>query len=389
MKPKQEAGPSPVSLRRAIANLLRFADIDLRDARMLTRRGSLRNAVVLIRSAMDQLIGAILVSEQGSEGQQIAGGVDRISDDNPFKARLSTLAASIPRPPTVRADGSSSKPPNGSSLSKKLERVAALLAEFSKHFGVGFANESPARTADPIRPAPPPPLKAQPKLRPPPVAAQAAAKKPGGSRPAQRQVAEPQTTRPEEHKVPRMEDTAPVAVARSDVAKPTKAVVSSESQSRLSRPGRVQEPTPAASRKVSGASGVGRGPADARPIVARHRPDASLTSTFFWSLMDRWKVADLDALALIGHAGGRTKKGTRPRFKLSDAENDMVVHLRDVDDALSAAGLDSANWLREPISGTPFSGTYPLDFVTQNRVSGARQLSRYILQQGLRLSLKG
>jgi hypothetical protein len=222
MKPKQEAGPSPVSLRRAIANLLRFADIDLRDARMLTRRGSLRNAVVLIRSAMDHLIGASLVSEQGSVGQQIGGGVDRISDDNPFKARLSTLAASIPKPPTVRADGSSSKPPNGSSLSKKSERVAALLAECSKLFGVGFANESPARTADPIRPAPPPPppLKAQPKPRPPPVVAQAAAKEPGGYRPAQRQVAEPQATRPEEHKVLRTEDTAPVAVARIDVAEP-------------------------------------------------------------------------------------------------------------------------------------------------------------------------
>jgi hypothetical protein len=47
--------------------------------------------------------------------------------------------------------------------------------------------------------------------------------------------------------------------ARSDVAEPTKAVLSSESQSRLSRPGRVREPTPEASRKVSDATATATG----------------------------------------------------------------------------------------------------------------------------------
>ena len=104
--------------------------------------------------------------------------------------------------------------------------------------------------------------------------------------------------------------------------------------------------------------------------------------------MDRWGIADLDALALLGHTGGLTKKGTRPRFKLTDAESDMFVHLRNVDGALSTLGLDPREWLTKPIAAPPFSGSTPIALMMQDHVAGARALSRYILRQGLRLSLQ-
>ena len=103
--------------------------------------------------------------------------------------------------------------------------------------------------------------------------------------------------------------------------------------------------------------------------------------------MDDWGVSDLDALALLGHPGGLTRKGTRPRFKLDDAETDMAIHLRDVDAALRSLGLDPTRWLRTPLAEDPFRGATPLDFMTEHRSPGVRRLHHHILQLGLRLSL--
>ena len=125
------------------------------------------------------------------------------------------------------------------------------------------------------------------------------------------------------------------------------------------------------------------------PGVAIHsgRPASDISSVVFWSLMDRWKVADLDALALLGHAAGITRKGTRPRFKPSEAEADMLIRLGEIDEALISAKLDPREWLRKPVAAAPFRGVAPLAFITQSRLPGARAVSHYIFQQGLRLSL--
>ena len=104
--------------------------------------------------------------------------------------------------------------------------------------------------------------------------------------------------------------------------------------------------------------------------------------------MDRWGVSDLDALALLGHAGGLTQTGTRPRFKLSAAENEMMAQLQDIDGALDALGLAPRRWLRKPLPDAPFSGADPITFVTRHRLPGARDLRQHILQQGLRRSLQ-
>ena len=103
--------------------------------------------------------------------------------------------------------------------------------------------------------------------------------------------------------------------------------------------------------------------------------------------MNRWGVAELDALAILGHFGGLTKKGTRPRFKLNPDEIDILTRLRDIDLALTTARLDPQEWLREPIAAKPFLGVAPLSYLSQSGLPGARELIHYIFQQGLRWSI--
>ena len=105
--------------------------------------------------------------------------------------------------------------------------------------------------------------------------------------------------------------------------------------------------------------------------------------------MDRWKIADIEALALIGHEGGLTKKGTRPRFKLVDGEVDAFLGLQEIETAMAPLQLDPSRWLRKPLKGDPFCGTTPLAFITRTGTSGIRATIRFILQSGLRMSVSG
>jgi hypothetical protein len=77
-------------------------------------------------------------------------------------------------------------------------------------------------------------------------------------------------------------------------------------------------------------------------------------------LIDRWKVGDVAALDLIGHSGGLTKKGSRPRFKLTGAEAEVYGYLREIDSALEPHGIDPADWIQRPISEAPFNRDTPL-----------------------------
>jgi hypothetical protein len=98
-------------------------------------------------------------------------------------------------------------------------------------------------------------------------------------------------------------------------------------------------------------------------------------------------VPDLAALELLGHAGGLTKKGTRPRFKVIGAEADMLAYLQELEAALTAMGTDPGRWINEPIKAAPFRGATPLAFMTRTRTEGARDVVRFVLQQGLRGSV--
>ena len=105
--------------------------------------------------------------------------------------------------------------------------------------------------------------------------------------------------------------------------------------------------------------------------------------------MDRWAIPDLPALRLIGHSGGLSKKGTRPRFKLAGEEADMAKLLFEIDQAISNLGLDPKAWVNKPIKIAPFEGGTPLSYLSRNRLQGTQQVSRYILKNGLKLSMGG
>ncbi len=109
----------------------------------------------------------------------------------------------------------------------------------------------------------------------------------------------------------------------------------------------------------------------------RARP-GSVSSAVFWSLMDRWEVADTEALRLVGHPGGLTKKGTRPRFKLDGDEVEAFLGLQEIDTALDALKLHPPSWLRQAVKEQPFGGTAPLAFLVRVRpcpASGPRSAS--------------
>jgi hypothetical protein len=325
-----EGSSERASIRQVIASLLRLADADARDAQLLADAGSERNASVLLRNAVSRLIEVVVASEQGHAGPAETG---RIDARNPLKARLMALDSLPADPPALLRDGRLSDPPAAASLEGAFGELRTALSCLARHFGVDTESTGPAATAEPLRsvvPASPParkhaPAPASPKPgRQPPVKAGPAAKASTGA-------------------AGRPADTAPARQEAED--------------------GEPHErPTP-------------------------HVP-AGLSSGIFWSLVDHWGLPDLDALALIGHAGGLTRKGTRPRFKLTEKEAEVVAAMRSLDAALGQLGLDPAKWLLSPLRPEPFGGRPPLDVIRTGRLEGLRAVSRHVVQMGLRLSLK-
>lgn len=120
----------------------------------------------------------------------------------------------------------------------------------------------------------------------------------------------------------------------------------------------------------------------------RAEPASSFPSAAFWSLMDRWGIGDLDALALVGHDGGLTKKGTRPRFRLQGPEAHRYAGLRALDTALSTLGQEPTQFLHTAQTQAPFNGDTPLALLHRDGVEGARSLIRDLTRQGFQAGLK-
>ncbi len=130
--------------------------------------------------------------------------------------------------------------------------------------------------------------------------------------------------------------------------------------------------------QAPGAGGTMIAPAAAGPVGAAP----------FWSLMDRWAVDDAQALRLIGHAGGLTKKGMRPRFRLAGAEASQFRLLQQIDADLGSASLRPAEWLRAPAAKAgPLGGRSPLEHIAEAGEAGARAVHRMLLQEVLRRSM--
>jgi hypothetical protein len=85
------------------------------------------------------------------------------------------------------------------------------------------------------------------------------------------------------------------------------------------------------------------------PVIHAHR--TGLSSGTFWSLVDHWPLPDLDA-------------------------------------TLAQLGLEPAKWLSTPLRPDPFRGAAPRDVIRRNRLQGLRDVSRYLTQMSLRLSLQ-
>lgn len=133
-------------------------------------------------------------------------------------------------------------------------------------------------------------------------------------------------------------------------------------------------------------------PPDPQPL-SLPAPLGPVSSAAFWSLMDRWGVGDADALALLGHAGGLTRRGTRPRFRLAGAEIARFHGFQNLDDALASLGADPRAWLHAANPAAPFSGAAPLATLlwaggdTARRETILRDATRHVVGEGLRRSL--
>ena len=79
----------------------------------------------------------------------------------------------------------------------------------------------------------------------------------------------------------------------------------------------------------------------------------------FWSLMERWRVPDDQALELIAYDGKLPDRGKRPRFRLNSAQSEVASSLVEIDIALTAARM-GAEWLQEPMADTDRT---PLDLL--------------------------
>ena len=293
----------------AMATLLRLADADLRDAAVLECGRDPRNAPALAGRAVARMVDAVVATEAGWPCSA-TGDLDLVPDQNPLRRSLAGASALFPptASPIPLDDGRTPPMPDRGTLHEGMLAARALLKDLATCFEVDLFGNGPAGRIAPIRPEPAPPPRQASK---PPVLKRAS-------------LPVPAPAKPEPASKP-----AKVASKRSTTTKATR------------RPERPIEKLPAAEPHNIG---------ERSPIEARPRP-GSTASSRFWSLMDKWRVPDAEALDLIGHPGGLTKKGTRPRFKLAGDEVEMLRGAQEIDAALVALKLDASRWIPEPVKG--------------------------------------
>jgi len=321
----------------AIASLRRIANADLTDAHLVLRRGQGRNAAVLGSRALASLIRAVAASETGWSPDEWEDGIDAIPSANPLQHDL--LAAEVlladVADQRVEPDGHVEPASDNADVSDALDRVDEILDAASQAFGVDLSGEAPAANADPIRPAP--------------DGAEEPLDEPGSPTGEAGEPSRAEEARPDREDLPE-KDEAPAVPAtvvsarrprrRSGASSPTstpeaavagKTVIirrkpprqPSKGSRKASPPFKHIITLPSAKRPSnrSQATDAAGDPASAAgrqdaPRQVVHQGPHDYTSTVFWALMDRWKLSDVEALNLIGHPGGLTKKGTRPRALL-------------------------------------------------------------------------
>jgi hypothetical protein len=331
-------------LDRAVANLLRLASWNVKDAELLSAGRNPENAPFLMQWAVHRVVEAVVATEHGWPMSAEPIHLGHIPDENPLKLALARVAnlAQPPKPLALLPDGDIPREFDREAFRRDVAAVRSLLQDLAKRFSVDLLGNEPAEQAAPVRPeaAPQPD---PPKARQKP---QAVAKTPASPESQSR--------------------VSPATPPKEEIPRPSISVPDTRAARRIeTEPHEVD----------------GRSPIDVAPSRA------GLTSAAFWTLMDRWNVPDFAALELIGHPGGLSKKGTRPRFKLAGEEAEMVKLLVEIDQALSSLGLDPEHWLKKPVRAAPFEGATVIAYLTHNGLKGVRDTSRYILKNGLKFSM--
>ena len=367
--------------RLAIATLLRTTNADLDDARLVLRRGQVRNAAALGGRAVASLVHAIAASEHGWPVENV--DIRNIPTENPVQPELMALEASLgdAAEQRMQPDGRAEVLPDAEDIADVLNRLEEAFETAVSQFGVDLVGMGPATNAEPIRPAEEP--SPSPETEGPTVKVKA---KLSDDEPARRKVdvvsaRPPQRRRrrsrlsgapQEDHEA--LPPQAPIAVPGTPSSQSRQSARASPSVT----DGAIQDREPAKNETSADAPVAQSGPALDAPTKPR-----GYTSTVFWALMDRWTLSDPEALNLIGYSGGLTKKGTRPRFRVVGKQAQLFGHLREIDAALSPLVTDSGAWMRKALKEAPFSGTTPLAYITQKGIEGAKAVERTILMAGL------
>ena len=337
---------------RAVANLLRLADADLKDAELLSSGRHPGNAPALLQLASTRLSHALLATEHGWPLAGHGADLTLVPVENPLKQAVANLvgAGGNGDPPTVADDGSLTTLPDAQALRTSILAARAVLKTLAATFEVDLFGTGAAGRTGPVRPA----------AVPEPVA-EAAHPEP-----------KPLPQKPVQARSPSQRAAVPPV---APPAEPPKSGGAFHPRFPLSVPKTVSAPVPP-SHAVDG-----------RASIEVKQAPASVASTPFWTLMERWHMPDQAALDLIGHGGGLTKKGTRPRFKLVGEEAALLKGFQEIDAALPPLGLAPETWLHQPIKVAPFDGATPALYLTRCRKQGVQDVLRFILQNGLRLSM--
>ena len=394
--------------RLAIANLLRIANADLADARLVLRRGHGRNAAALGGRALASLVRALAASENAWPLDESDDGAEALPSANPFQHDLLVTEVLLADDADQRVDpdGHVEPAPEDANISDALGHVEDLLNATSQAFGVDLSGEGPAANADPLSPASDgaeeprgepdspagdagdpsraeeprsareelPEQDAKPAASTSGISARRPRRRSGASSP--RPEPEPAMARRQPAKAVIVRRKPPRQPPKGDrkALPPLKSIITPPSAKKLSnRP----QATDAASNPSNAAGGHGVSE------QAVHHGSHDYTSTVFWALMDRWKLSDVEALDLIGHPGGLTKKRTRPRFRVAGEEARLFGQLQEIESALSLLVTDTAAWMRRPIKDAPFRGQSPVSHITRNGLEGARAVARQVLMAGL------
>ena len=358
MRRKAEPARQTAStLNRAVASLLRLADSDLKDAELLSSGRHPDNAPALLQLASERLVHAVLATELGWPLASPAAGISLVPAENPLREAMANLvtASAQCRPPAVADDGSLPPPLDAKELRTKILAARAVLKTLAGTFEVDLFGAGPAGRVSPTRPVIVP--------------------QPQPDEPAAKSAPKPEPERPTPSVVPLPPERQRAAPRATPAASPKSDEDALARSTRLSVPRSTPAPVPEP-HAVEGRA----------PIEVK-QGSASVASTPFWTLMDSWNIPDQAALDLIGHPGGLTKKGTRPRFKLVSEEAALLRSFQEIDAALRPLGLEPQTWLHQPIKSTPFDGATPAAYLTRRRKQGVQDTLRFILQHGLRLSM--